>query len=66
MRRSAWEGTGGRAVALAVALLLGACGQKSTVPDVDDFPAAQRPVAPLGTSPCAMRTAAIRRGKRNR
>lgn len=51
MRRSAWEGTGGRAVALAVALLLGACGQKSTVPDVDDFPAAQRPVAPLGTSP---------------
>lgn len=51
MRRSAWKRTGGRAVALAVTLLLGACGQKSTVPDVDDFPAAQRPVAPLGTSP---------------
>lgn len=34
----------------AALLLLGACSEKPSDPDIDDFPAAQRPVAPVGTS----------------
>src|SRR3546814_3638014 len=44
------RGQPGAAVLGFLLLLLGACNDQPSEPEPDDFPAAQRPVAPLGTS----------------
>src|SRR3546814_3730391 len=44
------RGQPGAAVLGFLLLLLGACNDQPSAPEPDDFPAAQRPVAPLGTS----------------
>src|SRR3546814_20582624 len=46
----AGRGQPGAAVLGFLLLLLGACNDQPSEPEPDDFPAAQRPVAPLGPS----------------